>query len=243
MIGPLYGSLAPLTLRSGGLNLFEDLWAGWKLDESSGGSSPVTRADVLGALTLSDPNNCPSITAKFGNGAKFPVEAGARRLTRASVVLPNTLTVSLWYKIEGGNNGDTRGYLFAGGDGASAVQFNLNVYGGVANAYWADGSNYVASSKSPSPTGTAWHHVVGRGNYATKKIRLSFDGAHSAESAALSGNPYRTAVTLYIGRIANFGGAAADHLWVDEVSVFSTYKDDAWVAAMYNGGAGIALPF
>src|SRR3990172_6871113 len=51
--------------------LIDNLVSYWKLDESSDGSSPVTRADSAGSNTLSDGNTTPSAAAKISNGANF----------------------------------------------------------------------------------------------------------------------------------------------------------------------------
>src|SRR3972149_1905325 len=94
----------PYAVQSGGGvdPRWDDLVAGWKLDESSDGSAPVARADVLGVYELTDNNTVASATGKIGNAASF-VTANSESLSVADTddALDGgdrDLTYSLWIK-------------------------------------------------------------------------------------------------------------------------------------------------
>jgi hypothetical protein len=218
----------------GGVDVWADLISGWHMEEASGNS----RVDVLGANTLLEDVACGSETGKIGDGVIIPTGGSNLPKLHADSTDFNTpdFAVSLWFKVTGfwdplnGKPLITKETANPGWLLAINATPSINVYeapGGVAQ---------VSVGFSGGSLG-AWHHIAAYYDDTTETIRGAYDGGTPIEdSSGLNGNGRRKDST----RIRCEESVTACSL--DEVYVFGAKKDDDWLSAMWNGGAGIAYP-
>ena len=212
-----------------------NLVAGWKLDEASDGSAPVARADVLGALELTDNNTTPSAAGIIGNGANFTA-ANSEFLSHAdhavfdSITGSGGFTICFWLKW-------TAGVPISKDTGAAGREFLM----------WVDGSLYVfqtdAISQQVATGHTAdsnWHMYTFGWDPSDSKVFVQKDnGARTKSAGTITG----LANTTTQFNISSYNGGSSPLTGqVDEVYMFTGAKDEAWVTDMYNAGAGRSYP-
>jgi hypothetical protein len=238
------GSSGPLSDEADAINpRWANLVAGWKLDETSDGSAPVTRYDVLGSIDLTDTNDTPSAAGLIGNAADFSV-ADVNYLSHAAFASPAAWTVSLWFKRPAGGVADES--LFSRHN-TWPSQVNCTIYrrevdlSGNLVALVGDGAAFVSVTISASQTADVWHHVIAWYDPADKIVRGVIDNGAVQASTALTGTLYVADTPLKIGFNADIGGTDSN---VDEAYLFSTVigGDSAWRTGMYNSGAGRSYP-
>lgn len=215
------------------------LLAGWKLDESSDGSGPVSRADVLGVHTLTDNNTVQSVAGKISNAARIDGSV-LERLSRSSTAFRSSgdFTLAAWIQSKIGTaTGDGNFVHFATED---LVTQDWALYRG---AFTSNFTIRIVDSVSGNATTfrtlslDAWHFIVIVYTASDKIVRLSADGDAFTASVALTNGLRQT------GEVFNIGHGGSNQLdWLDEVYFFQVAKDADWVSGMYNGGAGRTHP-
>lgn len=207
---------------------WDNLVAGWKMDEESDGSAPVTRVDVLETYNLSDNNTVASGTGLIENAASF-VSANSETLSVAGLPdFSGTWTYATWVKANG--TVGFRGVVTTTGGTPFRAYFNNG------------GFVLVTEFNSFTPAGfsatldSGWHLLVIWHDDSDDTIGCSFDGA-----AAATYNPRDlvSSTTLVIG---NALGGNYFNGEIDETYLFSVVKNNAWIAGMYNAGVGRSHP-
>ena len=209
---------------------WDDLVAGWKLDESSDGSAPVARADVLGTYELTDNNTVPSAAGLIGNAASFTA-ANTERLTVSSVFdFSGTWSIAIWVKVSG-----TTGFR-----GAYASQAGANVRG-----YFNTGTySFVNEVVGYTPAGFSatldenWHLVQIWHDNADDSIGCRFDGG--ADATFSPRNP--AADTNFVIGATTTAGSNPFNGLIDEVYIWSRVLTSQERTDMYNSGAGRSYP-
>ena len=219
---------------------WDNLVAGWKLDESSDGSGAVPRADVLGTYELTDNNTTPSAAGKISNGASFTA-ANSESLTRSNMGwTSDTWTICFWF-----NGPDGAGGLVELGDAWATQVFgvHLQTTGGANNQFRAWASDGVAHNGgvlvTASGTENQWHLIVA--TFDGTNAHISLDGAAFVDDADTIGAQYQSGtMDLKIGEAFSGSGFLTGTL--DEVYMFSDAKNITWVSGLYNSGAGRSYP-
>ena len=235
MITPLYQALGPLGWKRGAPGVhprWDNLVAGWHLDEESDGSVSVPRLDVLGVRELTDNNTVKSTPGKLGNAALF-VAGDAEHFSLASPSFPSWaagLTLSFWHH-------QTSGWsVVSHDDGGSQRSFAWT--GGV---WYCFQSNSVFQSVNLSPQlggGNTTDFVVLWWDPADGKVYGSVNNGSPLSSAGTITGVQSVSAPFYVNRhISTYTSG-----WTDELGIFSEVKDAAWRTDMYNAGAGHAYP-
>lgn len=222
---------------------WDNLVAGWTLDEESDGSAPVTRADVLGTYELTDNNTVASAAGLNGNAASLVV-ADSTRLTYASggplgIAGDTTVRgVSFWYKPTNftpvlqvpldnkfAADGGYRVYLI---QTTGRIWVVLNHTGG-AIAY---DTGYSASAGS-------WNFLAFWIDSGDSKLYMQVDDNTPTSTAAITLDANVGALYFNVGSQNNpanyFGGL------IDDLYLFTSYDSDL-ATDLYNGGAGRSYP-
>ena len=243
MITPFYGSIGPLgrQYRQFGAAVdprWDNLVAGWKLDEVSDGSAPVARADVLGNYELTDNNTVASTTGLIGNAGAF-VNADVTSLSRATDAFAITAGgslrfISAWIKptafgvgnrqFLSTNNSKEGGWVMYHSDtGLPVIILNRD-----------GGSTSIVGDAAC--TAGVWNFVAAWFNPTDSKLYLQLDGGAPKASAAITLDAVNTTNIFAIGSISlNFDGA------IDETYLFSA-GSDVLADDLYNTGAGRSYP-
>lgn len=220
---------------------WDNLVAGWHLDEESDGSGAVARADVLGNYELTDNYTVASTDSGkisraadlvAGNTEYFTVDANGVLMTGA------TGTFSGWVRNEAGTTTEIMWSANSKFAIQKEVANTLTVYATPANY-----NRYHTAAIVPVNT---WVHLVivynGAEAVHSDRFKLYADGVLTAESDSVGTIP----TTLDNGGIWNIGRySGGGYHWdgqFDEWYVFSDVKDQAWATDMHNSGAGRSYP-
>jgi hypothetical protein len=226
---------------------WDNLMAGWTLDESSDGSGQVDRADVLGTYTMTDVNTTASRAGNIGNGADF-VLADNTHLTNTSgsdfawLSGSGPKTVSLW-KL---NDSFSSLHFFVGnGSGVGSQQGGWYIYTVPGGAITFGISDVAGTWKNYSSSGTApntgeWYHLVCWYDSGTTWLAINDGSPENLGAAFTLASGAGSLLDLRLGYMPN-GSFPLDG-GLDEVYIFSDVKDAAWRTAMYNAGAGRQYP-
>jgi len=225
----------PFGTVAGGVNArWDNLIAGWHMDETSTGVAQVDRADVLGVYTLTDTNTVASIAGLLGNAALFDT-TNSEYLSNATLAFTGSdYTLAVWVKpttiaankmllgCETANTGFRAESRTTGG-------INMTVYDGT-------GGHAGPNSFASSLVAGSWSLVFIWSDYAEGKTYIQVNLAAPVSTAFVPA----AGTGLFFGRskgVATYFNGA-----VDEGSVFNVVKSDAWRTDMYNSGAGRAYP-
>jgi hypothetical protein len=217
-------------------SLLTDLFAYWKLDETSG-----TRADATGhGHDLADVcNDTGSGAGIIGNGADFSTTSYGL-LSTGPGIRGGDMTVSFWVNSQG--MADLRHDIFYQSYDLSIYYFFTDgEYPGTAIITYADAAACVYDGvRNDSPTG--WFHIVGvrRGN----QVEIYRDGVRR-----FAYDPYNT--DMVVGDlsspgwpdqffIGNSGGDCFVEGKMDEVGVWSRALMADEIVLLYNDGSGLA---
>lgn len=230
----------------GGTTLWDNLVAYWPLDESSDGSVPVDRTDLVGSLVLSDSNTTASTTGKIGNAALF-VNSNSEALNGADWAAVDftgdvSFTIAAWVNLTtvGGDRviiakwqvaANGRQYQLSYANAATRFRFDVRDSGDAAGVT-VDANNFGAPS-----TGT-WYLVVVRRNAADDTISISVN-AGTPDSASQTAGVASTTQSFRVGR--NTGGTYMNGA-IDEILVWNVHKTDSEITELYNGGSGTTPP-
>ncbi len=228
---------------SAGVNArWDNLTEGWKLNEESDGSAPVTRVGVLGAYDMTDNNTVPSAAGILGNGI-LPASVNLEYLSNNAVSgITGAITVSCWVK-RVGSIGGAKAVIshYSGANSASSwAIFNS----GATNIYFliVDGTTQTVAGSSMTLALNTWHMLTFRKPAGESVATLDLDDISSTVSTA--SRPQINAAT----RKFIIGASDLPSLYLNNVVVDSVYyfvdelKDDAWVTGMWNSGAGRSYP-
>lgn len=213
---------------------WDNLIAGWKLDESSDGSAPVPRADVLETYELTDNNTTASATGFIGNAASL-VKLDSTYLSNAAGPSAQGLgefLIAAWIKPSSGVH-----YYHHGNYGAKNI-FIITSNTDARFYYYGATGNCIARAPATLTYGT-WNLVIGWYDSATGLAYVQVNDGTIFDSGATTTTPIVTALTIF--RIGESSANTAEGL-VDEFYVFSSKKDAAWRTDMYNAGAGRSYP-
>ena len=218
---------------------WNNLVAGWKLDEYSDGLGAVARADVLGVYELTDNNTVASAAGKIDNGASF-VALNSEALSNATLEIArnwaNGLTIAFWIKPLILDSTDTlMSQYFTG----KQVLFNVFAAGNLLFNYTGqDGVASLAASGNGTILIGSWYFVAAWFDPADGKARLSLNDGVVKVGAATTTITNAKSTNFSIG---NLTVASTDSV-VDEFYIFDRVKDAAWITDMYNAGAGRGYP-
>ena len=245
-----------VTTASAGVNArWDNLTAGWKLDEESDGSAPVTRVDVLGVNDLTDNNTAPSTTdGTHGEVVDFS-QASAESLSRvddAAFGFTNKFTATIWVNLVSYAADQTFwGKWTYSTDGGWAIGMQAGT---------ADLAIFIATSAGDVGTGCKMHFDDADLSLSTwYLITVVYDGTQSGDADRLKVWRDTTQLTLSVSAgavpaslqddgadlsISKFGGALTRYMdalaW--NAYLFNVAKDSTWVAGMHNSGAGRSYP-
>jgi hypothetical protein len=205
---------------------WDNLVAGWNLDEESDGSGAVPRADVLETYELTDNNTVASAAGKIGNAASF-VKENSESLTYTDFPMPSVFTVAAWVY----RDTTTGTFSVFGSDSSGSGSWNLVDQGGT--IYAKCGTKFVSGGSFSQPR---WRFLV-MTRAADGTLGISVDGGVFSTTSGAEA-PDGSGRVTQIGH--SYNGYATG--LADEVYVFSEVKDGDWVSEMYNAGAGRSYP-
>lgn len=213
----------------------------WTLDESSGGSGAVSRADSHGLNPLNDNNTTASATGIISNGADF--ESSNSEYLSIGGTIEVGLGITGDFSIQAWINPET----ITGGDKTIVAKWvtttsNRSYRVGLTSttSIRVDTStNGVASTEGTVTTSTintgSWYHVVVSKTGTSATVYLN---GTSQGSATVNSSQYNGAGAFTIGAIGNptnyFDGI------IDEVAIWSRAITSTEVTELYNSGAGKA---
>jgi hypothetical protein len=216
----------------------------WNLDEVSG-----DRADSHGDNDLTDNNTVGSVInagdAMDGGAASF-VAANSEYLSLGDTVLPESFTVSAWFKYSSAS--DTYPIIFYAADSwYSSVQ--IAVYGGNAGGdvrvLIGDGLGGYQQGVITAPASLydGWHFIVAGYDITDRKAFIQLDGGAEVKSAALVTDRYASPTPVWIG-----GGQVGDTPnrmsgVVDEVAIWDRVLTADERTELFAAGAGKFYPF
>jgi len=216
---------------------WDNLVAGWKLDESSDGSAPVPRADVLGVYELTDNNTTASAAGKIGNAASF-VAANSESLSLADTdnVMDGgdrDLTYSLWIK----TTTVTQQCIFAksnsGGDHALFISA-----AGILRWEFTSFNREVQSAAAVNDG--VWHHVVVWHDSSNGDLKLVVDdGAVRTTTGLVTYFTNDQAFAIGNGVVGNHFDGAVDEFYRWDTLIGA---DTTWRTDMYNADVGRSYP-
>lgn len=224
--------------------LLTGLKAYWKMDEASG-----TRADSIGAYTLTDNNTVGSAVGKIGNCASM-VQSAAEYLSlpgaQAELLIPegSSYTVTGWVRFP---NGWGAGVYLMGpvhcdiNSGGYFYRFKAALYGPPPTGGW--GWYVYAESGSAGPfqeaiTATDWNFIALTYDASLQQATFQVNGNadHSWASAplvkgALAACPITMPHTVYYYTDTQ----------VDECAIWTRALSRAERERVYNSGSGLSL--
>jgi hypothetical protein len=223
---------------------WDNLFAGWKMDETSG-----TRADVLGTYTLTDNNTVTSDTGKLDTAAKF-VSGNDEYLSNASAMsaLDDQWTVSMWVYRTSDVVGKT---LVSNGNFASPLGVTIRCTGNLVGdcQIYLPTNDTDITTREASGAGVvakdAWTHIVVTydGTVAVAADRTVLYTDNTVRVTDTTGTPpasVNVGDRFWVGKWSGI-----NQQWdgrIDSLHIFSETKDSTWVAGMYNGGSGVEYP-
>lgn len=230
---------------------WDDLTAGWLLNEVSDGSGAIERADILDSYNLTDNNTVASRAGLISNAADF-VAVDATTLTNANgsdfcfLSGGGIRTISLWIETDAVigarilmENTRVSGLTRVGG-----FQLWLNAKIAYLTIIDSGGAYRSVNTGNDIASTATWYHIVGWYDPGTSKSYIAVDdgipyafGATFTLPAAAGGaiEPLTFGAQSTVGGV-NFDGGT------DIPAIFSTVKDAAWRTGMNNGGAGVEYP-
>lgn len=234
-------------------DLLTNLVSYWKMDESSGGTGDVSRADAHGSNTLTDINTTASGTGIINNGAHFVYDDGTI-LTNTSPtgMSPGSgdFSISLWLYLEYHSNyGENRLIGKWRGPSLWQQQFKFNVEGSSPTFYLRLVTNTVTYGSETrgveqNLSHDTWHHLVVTWDASAHTAEFFVDGSSVGSDSSGSGTEIVSDnAPLDIGGTNN--STPSDFLGgiVDEVGYWSRLLTGAEITSLHNSGAGLAYPF
>lgn len=222
----------------------DNLVAHWKLDEASG-----SRADSIGANTLTDNNTVTSAAGKLGNAASFAAVnseylsiADNDALSMGDI----DITIACWMKATTLN--DHAPLIWKGDyDLITTVEYgvwyDINVERfrfKISDGFFQTGVATADNVGKPS-TGT-WYYVVGWHDATANTVNIQVNNA-TAESTSYSSGGYDGLFAMEIGRqYSSFTPVYFDGL-IDSVSIWKRVLTAGERTSLYNSGAGLEYPF
>jgi hypothetical protein len=243
--------------------LKDNLISHWKLDESSDGSSSVTRNDSHGTNHLTDNNNTASATGILSNGANF-VGANSETLSitdasQSGLDISGDFTVSFWMKATSVlsvgsfghavinkylSTGNLRGYQVIIPNNTDGGQTAMRLEVGVSQDGTTTNFDAVCtrSAMITSADVGVWRHFVVYYNLAARSVKVYKDGQPQAVTVRANlgtmTNIFNNARSFFIG-VANESSTYTDAV-LDEVSLWSreVYPDE--VQKLWNNGVPLS---
>ncbi len=216
----------------------------WKLDESSAGTSPVTRNDSSGSNHLTDSNNCPSATGKIGNAAQF-ASASSQELSVASNASLQTgdidFTFACWFYL---NTLPSALTVIAGkADSLSSGhnhEWALMIHSSNALRFRVcDSGGAVSDVTSVTLSTGNWYYVVAWHDSVGDLLRIQVNGG-TVTDRSYSGDVQTLSAPFRIG-----GGASGQYFdgLVDEAGFWKRVLTDSERSLLYSSGVGKSYPF
>jgi hypothetical protein len=230
----------------------------WKLDQPGGNEtgkvSGITLTDV-GTRSYQTPGFNGLSANCFSN-----VNGGTDHLrTTNSVLLPTTITVSFWYKL---NKGGNQYSILCGGGNASSGQgssyeMTIDNSGYLAFKIWTNFSNngfQYARYRNATLTNNNWHFVVGILNPVagdSTNIYLWYDNATVpiVSPALIRGDVsgmYNMGTNRFsVGNGSRFAASSGDNFGgnMSELAIWNRALSTNEIGVLYNSGAGRTHPF
>jgi hypothetical protein len=216
-VATLAGGLS--TVQAQDPDLTDGLVAHWKLDETSDGSSSVTRNDSHGTNDLTDNNTVSSTIGLLGN-AIVPIAGNNEYLFTLSMFdTAQSYSVALWH------------YPTADGSELVAIQ------SGILATIIGNRVLYTPESGSSLVWGTyslnQWVFIVAMFDSETNTAYLSIDGT-IVDSLAVT--PTTQTGAFYLGRRP---GRTAMYGYIDNVSIYNRTLTADEITKLYNNGNGL----
>jgi len=220
----------------------------WKMDETSAGSSPVTRADSFSSDDLTDNGNTSSTTGKINNAASFngsstylshadnaTLETGAVSFSLNTWVNATSLPGSGSSTIIASKYTDAthREYLLILNNTAGTVRFCFQIYNSGGTLIGTQCANTFGT-----PSISTWYNVVAWYDNAGATVNMEVNNGAVDSSAVTAGQtPGATTGVFNIGAVNGsqiFNGA------IDEVGFWKKVLSTQERTDLYNAGAGDA---
>lgn len=224
-----------------GNGLLNNLIAYWKLDETSGGISPVTRVDSVGSYDLSDNGNLPSGTGII-NSCGQPNSPSTQYLLNASSSVNfyhKNFAASLWLKYNTSSSTNVNNCICIGSSVASGYQY-FSVYFQKTTAKVTfrvrTATAFEDLTHSTVMSVGNWYHIVALYNWTTRVQSLYINNV--SETRTTSGDT--TLITPInincCGDPFNYFGAS-----LDEIGIWYDLISSVQISQLYNSGLGLAL--
>ncbi len=210
--------------------LTANLVAYWKLDETSAGTSPVTRVDIHGGFNATDVNSAASGAGKINNGALL-VPPDYLSVAHNAALGPLLLSVQAWIK-----TGVTDKWILSKEAGTTGYRLLMGGSGGLQWQVHNGSSGFQSAGNATNIADGLWHHCVG--TYDGTQSRLYRNGVLQGTAVTTTYSPPAAAGTLLLGTrpgiFDNWSGT------LDEIGIWSRALSEAEITELYNAGAGLA---
>lgn len=234
---------APLTFtgRAPISSLLTGLVAYWKLDEASG-----TRADSVGANTLTDNNTVTQAVGKVGSAAQFT----AASLESLSIVDNADVsagdidfTIAGWVFLD--SVGATRAIAVKGSLGAIASdEYGVFVTVGNSASFFVEdqaGTHFGQATTGAALTVSTWAFVVAWHDSVANTVNCQLNNGTVASSAYTFG--VKNGTNAFALGATTSGGASYMNGRIDEVGFWKRVLTVAERTSLYNAGSGVTYPF
>lgn len=257
--GDAGGAHASVVCLAEARTLHTGLVSHYNFDESSAGSSPVTRNDAFSTNHLTDGNNAASTTGKLSNAVDF-VSGETDYLyildgSQTGYDITGDISISFWYKptsfpsagsahsffTKWSTSGGAQSYLFAltnnGGNKRFMVQYtNSGTYGSAPY-----GNAQITDSAEGLSTGN-WYHVVMIFKPSIGSLQAYVDNVDKGTNTTTAMALYSGSGDVRVGYDAGYGPFKLDAV-IDHLSIYARELTATEVAYLYGSGTPPAFPF
>ena len=242
------GNRRPISSLLGGLIEW------WEMQETSAGSSPVTRVGSFAGLNLTDNNNIASDTGPSSTTAAKLVRASSQYFSRAnSAALHNNGATGFefcgWFRAD---SLAANSFLFSK-DAVTDLanrQFNFVILTTTGQLYLeihntGGGAGLISDSLSLSVSVSTWYMLNFWFDTSNSKGYASINaGTPEAGASTLSGTLNATGTSpLEIGARSWGGGPQYSAVTMNRVGFWNRLLTSGERTALYNAGAGKSYPF
>ncbi len=224
--------------------LQNNLVAYWSMDETSSGTSAVTRNDSYGSNNLTDNNTTTSGTGKINNAADF--ESSNSEFLEIADNLPLStgdidFTITAWINLESETAGTNRMTIVSKHESASVREYELYYTGQTSDRlafelFNSGGSSVcnVLANNFGAVTTSTWYFITAWHDATANTCNISVNNG-TADSTAESGVPSDTTANLRVGAINTTESQFLDGL-VDEVGFWKKTLSSQEKTDLYNSG-------
>ena len=208
----------------------------WRLDEKDGITAyDESDHDNDGTLTTMDPAT-DWINGKFNNGLSFDGSNDYVDLGDSSILQPDTLTVSLWFK----TSADTATTQRLIRKRLHGYFIHLNSSEQIGGSVSEDSTHAASVGTTESYNDGIWHHVAM--TYENGILELFVDGVSKGtdDAEGSGGGLYTEAGGIALGRDGNYS-AYYFNGQMDEVKIYNYVLTSNQIQVDYNNGAAVGF--